>query len=348
MSVSSTDPRRRLIVTALVVQALWLVGMVAGDRWHLFQSGWFMSVTMAVGSFIAGATAEGGGAVAFPAMTLLFKVPPPVARDFALMIQSVGMGAASLLILTTGIKVIRPAIVWGGVGGVVGVIVGIAVVAPRVPPPFTKMGFLAVWLAFALALALIHRRPDRLRLHDLSVGSREALVLACTGVVGGVISGVSGSGLDIVVFSLLVLRFSVSEAVATPTSVVLMASNAMVGFVWKSTLGGGMADEAWAFWWVCVPIVVVGAPLGAWFIRERSPRFIARLLQVSIVVQFVGGVVIIPQSPRLFAFTVVVFGVASGLFAWMGRRSPAVSVVVSASARDPAAASSLAPSSRSG
>jgi hypothetical protein len=66
----------------------WLVAMLAGDRFGLFRDGWFMSVTMLVGSFIAGATSEGGGAVAFPVMTLGYGIAPPVARDFALLIQS--------------------------------------------------------------------------------------------------------------------------------------------------------------------------------------------------------------------------------------------------------------------
>ena len=35
-------------------------------------------------------TSEGGGAVAFPVMTLALKVCPRVARDFSLMIQSCG------------------------------------------------------------------------------------------------------------------------------------------------------------------------------------------------------------------------------------------------------------------
>ena len=35
-------------------------------------------------------TSEGGGAVAFPVMTLLLKIDPKVARDFSLMVQSVG------------------------------------------------------------------------------------------------------------------------------------------------------------------------------------------------------------------------------------------------------------------
>ena len=38
-------------------------------------------------------TSEGGGAVAFPVMTLALGIPPAVARDFSLMIQSCGMTA---------------------------------------------------------------------------------------------------------------------------------------------------------------------------------------------------------------------------------------------------------------
>ena len=35
-------------------------------------------------------TSEGGGAVAFPVMTLALQIKPTVARDFSLMIQSCG------------------------------------------------------------------------------------------------------------------------------------------------------------------------------------------------------------------------------------------------------------------
>lgn len=49
-----------------------------------------MPVTMLLGSFVAGITSEGSGAVAFPVMTLALHLNPQVARDFSIMIQSVG------------------------------------------------------------------------------------------------------------------------------------------------------------------------------------------------------------------------------------------------------------------
>jgi hypothetical protein len=71
--------------------------MINNDYFFLFteEAGsmekprWLMSVTMIFGSMVAGATSEGGGAVAFPVMTLALGVAPPVARDFSFMIQSI-------------------------------------------------------------------------------------------------------------------------------------------------------------------------------------------------------------------------------------------------------------------
>ena len=44
--------------------------------------------------------------------------------------------------------------------------------------------------------------------------------------------GITSSGLDIVTFALLVLAFRVCEKVATPTSVILMGTNALFAVVW--------------------------------------------------------------------------------------------------------------------
>lgn len=313
--LSATHHRRVWVPAGLTVLAVWAVwggAMATGNRWDLFVGGWFMSVTMAFGSFIAGATSEGGGAVAFPVMTLLFGIVPATARDFSLMIQTVGMGAAAVTILSTRVTVERHALVWSSLGGAVGVIVGLEWVAYRLPASFAKMFFTSTWLAFAFALWWINRYRDREVRHVIhGFRARDALLLILTGVVGGVVTSITGSGLDITTFSLLVLGMRISESVATPTSVVLMGLNAAVGFAWQATIGGGMATDAWNYWWVCVPIVVVGAPFGARFIYRRSRLFVAGLLYASIVTQFVAAILIVPMTARLALFSVMVF--AAGL-----------------------------------
>ena len=77
-----------------------------------------------------------------------------------------------------------------------------------------------------------------------------------------------------------------------------------------------VAVDAWNYWWVCVPVVVVGAPFGALFIRNRSRHFVAGFLYCSITAQYAWALVVIPQSPQLLLFKMLVLAVAT-LFFWM-------------------------------
>ena len=304
-----------------VVWITWIVAMLVGDRMSLFRHGWPMSLTMSLGSFVAGATSEGGGAVAFPIMTLMLGIAPDVARDFSLMIQSVGMTSAAVAICMTGIQVERRAILWASLGGALGMVVGLEWVADLLSANFAKMLFTSTWLAFAVALFMINRYHEREVHHEImNFLPRHAALLVVTGVFGGLISSITGSGLDITVFSLLVLRLRMNESVATPTSVVLMAINSLVGFAWKGGLQHELAPEAWNSWWVCVPIVVVGAPVGAWFIQHRSRLFVSGLLYVAIGAQTIAALLIIPLDRRLLAFSSAVFLTGTLFFRWMAAR----------------------------
>ncbi|MDF1658606.1 MAG: sulfite exporter TauE/SafE family protein, partial [Verrucomicrobiales bacterium] len=241
-----------------LIWILWTGAMSIGGRWILFEENWFMSVTMAIGSFIAGSTSQGGGAVAFPVMTLGFDIAPKGARDFSMMIQSIGMTSASVAIFWRRIPVEKTALWVAGIAGAVGVIIGLEYVQKWFAPNPTKVFFVSLWLAFGFALWRINRVSGKIRRRELSDKSlRAMLFLALSGLLGGVISGLLGSGLDILVFALLVLGFRLCETVATPTSVILMAANSLVGFTWRSFGGGGspIAPEIWNYWWVCVPIV---------------------------------------------------------------------------------------------
>ena len=315
-----------MVLPAAVVWTGWLILMASGDRWGLFTAShgadsipnWYMSLTMAVGSFIAGATSEGGGAVAFPVMTLFFEVAPPVARDFSLMIQAVGMNAAAFAIFYMAVRVERHALLWSTLGGAVGVILGMEYIAGLLPPAFAKMLFISCWLAFAVGLYWINRYHDReTHLSITHFLPRHAVLLSGTGIIGGVITSITGSGLDIATFALLVLRLRISERVATPTSVCLMAFNAAIAFGYKHfVMEGAMEPEAWGYWYVCVPIVVVGAPFGAWFIKNKSRLFISGILYASIAIQFVSALIILKvfAEPQLALFSTAIFAAGVGFF----------------------------------
>jgi uncharacterized membrane protein YfcA len=306
--------RKTLLLVGMCVFGMSVITLT--ERWPAVMDSWFIAPTMLLGSMIAGATAEGGGAVAFPVLTLVFDVQPSVARDFSLMIQSVGMSAASLATIAMGLKVEWRAVGFASLAGFVGVLLGVDYISPLLPPAYMKMFFVSFWLAFATVLFVRNRwYNSHVNEHIPNFGPAHAILLTLGGVLGGIVSGITGCGLDITTFSLIVLGFGVNEAVATRSSVIMMAAASVFGFAYKGLIIG-MDPAAWDYWFVALPVVIVGAPLGAWFIRNKSRQFIARILYVSIIVQFITAILVIQQSVILLTFTVMVL--LAGLLVFSG------------------------------
>lgn len=310
-----------IVVAVTLVWSVWLIGMLFFDLAHHLSKGWPLAVTMIFGSFIAGATSEGGGAVAFPVMTLILGIPPDVARDFSLMCQAVGMTSASFSILCLGIQVSKRSILIAGLGGMFGVVVGMTYIAPLLAPAYTKIFFTSFWLSFAFALYLINRDHARqVNEHMPARNPAGYATLFLVGLIGGMVSGLAGSGLDITTFAFLVLAMRMCEKVATPTSVILMASNSLFAFFWRSFVAAEpMAEAAWSYWYAAVPVACLMAPLGAMFIRDKSRHFVASILYVSIFAQFIGALLIVPMTPNLIAFCIATLS-GGGLLFWLAAR----------------------------
>ncbi|MEQ1568316.1 MAG: sulfite exporter TauE/SafE family protein, partial [Myxococcota bacterium] len=255
---------------------------------------------------------EGGGAVAFPVMTLLLHVAPPIARNFSLACQSFGMTSASLWIVDRKIPFERQVVAPVSLGGVIGLVASTHTAAVWLPPPHTKLFFVSTWLAFGAALFAVNRRAGRAvidALPPLEVTDR-AKLFGC-GLVGGAITAVLGNGIDIFTFTVLTLHFRLSEKVATPTSVLLMTANTLVGFGYHAAILRDVQPEAWWSLLAVIPVVTVMAPLGAWTI-DKLPRLgVVWILLVIIVVQFVGALGVIRPSGPLLAYTAAVFVVTA-------------------------------------
>ena len=111
-------PRRRLVYPALllVIYVAWFSYMFSSNSWHLLREFWPVSLTMSLGSFVAGATAEGGAAIAFPVFTKVLHIPAADTRTFGLMIQAVGMTMAGVVILLQRVKILPRVIAWVSLG----------------------------------------------------------------------------------------------------------------------------------------------------------------------------------------------------------------------------------------
>lgn len=308
--------RSRLYPLALVViYFLWFSHMFLADRWHIFVDWWPMSLTMVLGSFVAGASAEGGAAIAFPVFTKLLQIPAEQARTFGLMIQSVGMTMASVIILTQRIKILPDVIGWVSLGGIVGMVVG-SLLLP-IPPPYPKILFTFVTAAFGVALVLsrwvIKWHPH----NDFRVGGgARRWLFAAIGVVGGTFAASTGSGIDTLTFIVLTLAFGLNEKVSTPTTVVIMGLNSVVGFFVHGVV---MQDIGivWEYWLACIPIVILGAPLGAYVAGRVGRDVIIYLLLSLITLELVTTIILIPFTSAMVTFTWVTVTVCALWFAAM-------------------------------
>lgn len=176
--------------------------------------------------------------------------------------------AAAFTILTCRQKVEKISLIWGSIGGAIGSSIGLSVISPHLTPATTKIIFASVWLSFAFALFLLNRQADRTTYDTIVLkGKKYIALLVLFGIIGGCLTGMVGSGIDICMFSVLTLYFRVSEKVATPTSVVLMGINSCAGVLWsllvRTSEENSIKPDVVKYWLVCIPIVVIGAPLGS-------------------------------------------------------------------------------------
>ncbi|KIH49693.1 hypothetical protein ANCDUO_20231 [Ancylostoma duodenale] len=96
-------------------------------------------------------------------------------------------------------------------------------VDPLLTPPQKKMLFVSIWSSFAIALWMLNTQAHRKTYFIIPEFKLwKALVLICTGFVGGIFTAFTGSGVDICIFSIVTLLFRVTEKTATPTTIVLM------------------------------------------------------------------------------------------------------------------------------
>jgi uncharacterized membrane protein YfcA len=176
------------------------------------------------------------------------------------------MGSALLTILLLRIRVEWRAVIWVVCGSITMLPIGFSL-ADRMPSSAVRILFTVIQCSFALALWWHNLDKNRDRNDYLPrFGSLEKMSLLALGMVGGLISGLLGSGLEIIVFSVLVLWFRMCEKAATPTVIVMMVFTSWSGFAMILSAGQFVPPVS-EYWLAAIPIVVVGAPLGV-FVRK--------------------------------------------------------------------------------
>lgn len=286
---------------------------------QVFSFGYPMMITMFFGSFIAGATSEGGGAVAFPVMTLLLAIPSADARIFSLGCQSFGMTAASALILSKNYPIVRSSILPVSFFGIIGFILSDLFIVPILSGAVVKLFFVSLWLAFGVALWWMNKTSGQHKSTALSFHRKSATfsLLFVFGFIGGGISALFGNGIDIITFTLLTLVFRIDEKIATPTSVILMTIMTIFGFLWHLLYKADMTVATESYWLAAVPVAMLMAPLGAWVVSKLKTNHVVFILYFTIVAQFITALYVIKPSVSLIVFSLSVIFIGLSIFRMM-------------------------------
>uniref|UniRef100_A0A914L3N5 Uncharacterized protein n=1 Tax=Meloidogyne incognita TaxID=6306 RepID=A0A914L3N5_MELIC len=296
------------LIPCLFMQIMWWTLAFRYNFFRLFPTHYELPLTMVVGATVAGMTSEGGGAVAFPVMTLLLHIETEVARDFSLMVQSCGMTSATFTILWMRIKLEWHAIILCTIGSTAGIIFGLEWVDYLLTGSEKKMLFVSIWFSFAISLYVLNTQKKR-RTHSGIVKFNwwKALILFVAGFIGGLCSAFAGSGVDICAFSVLTLLFRLSEKVATPTSVVLMAANTCVGFFWRHLIMSEVSTLAWNYFTCSVPVVVLFAPLGSLLASHFHRLVLATFVYVLEGLALLGFLATGPEWRLIGIGSVIIF-----------------------------------------
>ncbi len=291
--------------------------MFATQSFALYLKHYYAVLTMVFGSFIAGSSPEGSAAIAYPVFTLLLKISPPIARNFAFAIQSIGMTSASLLIIGLAIKVEWNYIKYVTLGGIFGLVFGTYYIVPLISPPLAKLFFVSLWLSFGIVLWNENQKPKREVFDTIQRFAKSDMArLLFFGLIGGMISSIFGTGINIFTFCLMTIYYRINEKVAVPSSVIIMTIETLLGFFLHAGVIGDFQTQSFEMWLVCVPVVAVFAPLGSFVITKISRKGIATFLYFILIIQFFGAMwVIKPNLVQLsMCFSVLIVGLSTFLY----------------------------------
>lgn len=308
MKAKPSSPFVRMATLCGYTVALLIYGLLF--REHLAVSWQYpeflIAPIMALGSFVAGSTFLGGGAVAFPALTKILNTDPSTAKTFSLAIQSVGMTSASLYIVMRVKNIPWRFFMWYLPAAFVGLFGSLLLLEQYLAASDLRIGFTLFLLIFLLVY-LWAFGDKATHYTDLAKFSRiDKQLIVKAGLIGGVVSGLLGSGADLVGFCLLALYFRLDLKLATQCSVILMASCALVGTFFQGVVFGEVTADVLQLWYIAAPVVLIGAPIGAFFCRRVTSRSLLVFICCIVASELISTLFLVPIArERLIYYAVL-------------------------------------------
>ena len=289
------------------------------NYWRIALDHWPMAIAMSLGSVVAGSTPMGGGSVGFPVLVLLLHQSASIGRNFGLACQALGMTSAMIFIICRRTAIQTRMLAWGMAGAAAGLVTGTFLVSPLLSGDTVKLLFSSVWMSFGVLTLARNREFCSLdRVPELGRNADIAIALG-VGVLGGMITSLIGVGIEMVAYTVLVLRYRCDLKAAVPTAVSLGAMTSVMG-IGLHGLMGDIGREPFYNWLAAAPIIVFGAPFGAYLVsvipRIRTLYFVS----VLCLVQFVWTLYQVSPSPGGWLFVTASLTFAGLCFYFLYRR----------------------------
>ncbi|MGC1521678.1 MAG: sulfite exporter TauE/SafE family protein, partial [Steroidobacteraceae bacterium] len=259
-------------------------------------------------------------------LNVFLHIDRVLARDFSIMIQSVGMSSASIFILShkdTVLRDYKPLIAFIPVC-FAGFLLGMKLLQ-QMHVYLIQAFFLCLSATFVIAYFFSDHRGAFGRLAFKSKMDHAYLGLVL--VLGGMLSSLFGTGADIVLYTLLVTHFAMTAKVSTRMSIVLQAAISILGYGYRAFFDHGLTDYQIRTWLCAYPVVLFMAPFGAHTLSRLHVNWMLKAIIVINIFQLLYFNLTDPSAEKLIAsavFTVVLSAVFYLALRHMAGKSAAV------------------------
>lgn len=272
---------RQLYILLAVLAGLWILFLPYFYE-DFFNKFLYMPFLGVIAATVANTTPAAAGIVYFPILTRL-HVLPVTAVQFSLIIQAYGMALGTFRWFLVNRKLfalnVIPVCLFGGVIGVFASIVVFPIKNPGLLTLiFNCISFLLTQFIF-FSILFKHKYPNL----EVRLDVWNMAILMVFSLLGGLISGWIGFGIDTMFYFILTLIFRINPAIAIVTSISLMAAISIVGTLLNIAFHG----VPLSLWYSAIPgVTVAGLFLAAYLAVKLGAKNVLLLFTLFLSVDF--------------------------------------------------------------
>jgi uncharacterized membrane protein YfcA len=148
-----------------------------------------------------------------------------------------------------------------------------------------KLLFSCLWMSFAILTLARNREFCSLTGKPALKWSLALKAGLPLGLAGGLIASLIGVGLEMVIYTVLVLVFRCDLKIAVPTAVCATAVTSVIGILLHLGIGD-VPRAVFGEWLAAAPVVIFGAPIGAYLVGVISRMKVLYFVSALCVFQF--------------------------------------------------------------